>query len=129
MKTITGKKVLIVDDSATMRMLLSTTIRKTLAVNVTEAVNGVDAIEKLQKHDFDLVLTDMNMPEMDGAQLVGKIRSSLNKNIPIIIITTKGEEGDRDLGLSLGANGYLTKPIIAQELKDTVSGFLIGSEG
>jgi len=129
METITGKKVLIVDDSATMRMLLSTTLRKALAVYVTEAVNGIDAIEKLQKHDFDLVLTDMNMPEMDGAQLVSKIRSSLNKNIPIIIITTKGEEGDRDLGLSLGANGYLTKPINNHELKETVSRFLMGSEG
>ena len=121
-----NKKILIVDDSATMRMFLCMSIKKTAAgVSLTEAVNGVDAVEKLKKDDFDLVLTDINMPEMDGTQLVEKIRGSLNKNMPIIIITTEGEEKHRDLGLSLGANGYITKPVNSYELKETVARFLM----
>lgn len=120
------KKILVVDDSATMRMLISMTIRKIVPASITEAVNGIDAIGKLEKQDYDLILTDVTMPEMDGTQLVSKIRGSLNKEVPIIIITTKGEEGDRDLGLSLGANGYITKPINGHELKETVMKFLNG---
>ena len=124
-----NKKILIVDDSATMRMFLSMTIKKTAAgISLTEAVNGVDAVEKLKKDNFDLVLTDINMPEMDGTQLVEKIRGSLNKNMPIIIITTEGEEKHRDLGLSLGANGYITKPVNSYELKNTVLRFLMEGE-
>jgi two-component system chemotaxis response regulator CheY len=124
-----NKKILIVDDSATMRMFLSMTIKKTAAgISLTEAVNGVDAVEKLKKDNFDLVLTDINMPEMDGTQLVEKIRGPLNKNMPIIIITTEGEEKHRDLGLSLGANGYITKPVNSYELKNTVLRFLMEGE-
>lgn len=129
MKDMNEKRILVVDDSATMRMFISMSIKKVLAVvSITEAVNGIDAIEKMKNQDFDLVLTDMVMPEMDGAQLISKIRGSLNKNIPIVIITTKGEEKDRNLGLSLGADGYITKPLSCQELKDTVSKFLMGCE-
>ena len=68
------------------------------------------------------------MPEMDGTQLVEKIRGPLNKNMPIIIITTEGEEKHRDLGLSLGANGYITKPVNSYELKNTVLRFLMEGE-
>jgi two-component system chemotaxis response regulator CheY len=123
------KKILIVDDSATMRMFLSMTIKKAVAgISLTEAVNGADAVEKLKKDNFDLVLTDINMPEMDGTQLVEKIRGPLNQNMPIIIITTEGEEKHRDLGLSLGANGYITKPVNSYELRNTVSRFLMEGE-
>jgi CheY-like chemotaxis protein len=126
MGNIDRKRILVVDDSATMRMLISMTIRKVVPAFITEAFNGIDAIGKLEKQDFDLILTDIMMPEMDGTQLISRIRETLNKEIPIIIITTKGEEGDRDLGMSLGANGYITKPINGQQLKDTISKFLTG---
>lgn len=124
MDDMNKKRILIVDDSATMRMLISMTIRKVVPAFITEAVNVVDAIGKLEKQDFDLVLTDIMMPEMDGTQLISKIRRAMNKEIPIIIITTKGEEKDRDLGMSLGANGYITKPVNGQEIKNTILRFL-----
>ncbi|MEK6692747.1 MAG: response regulator [Nitrospirota bacterium] len=119
------KRILVVDDSTTMRMLITMTIKKIVPSVITEAVNGVDAIGKIEKQDFDLVLTDIMMPEMDGTQLISMIRGSLNREIPIIIITTKGEEGDRDLGLSLGANGYITKPVNGHELKETILKYLL----
>jgi CheY-like chemotaxis protein len=121
------KKILVVDDSATMRMLITMSIKKLLAgINVTQAVNGVDAIEKLKNQDYHLVITDMNMPEMDGAQLIREIRGTLKKDMPIIIVTTQGNEGDRDMGLSLGANGYLTKPVDMNSLKEIAREFLAG---
>lgn len=126
MMDLKRKSILVVDDSATMRMFIAMAIKKVLeGVTVTEAVNGVDALAKMQDHDFDLVLTDMVMPEMDGAQMIGKIRGSLNKTIPIVIITTKGEERERDFGLSSGADSYLTKPVNVYKLKETVLRFLI----
>lgn len=120
------KKVLVVDDSATMRMFLTMTVKKTLGVSVSEAVNGADALAKLQSSDFDLVLTDMVMPEMDGVKLIEHIRASLSKTMPIVMVTTKGEEKDRDNGLSHGANSYITKPVNAHELKETIFKLLKG---
>lgn len=123
-----GKKVLVVDDSATMRMLIAVTLRKVVSgLNVTEAENGIDAMEKLRDGDFDLVLTDMNMPLMDGAQLISQIRGS-SKRIPIAVITTRGEEEDRDFGIAIGADGYLTKPVTGKELKEIVKKFIAGRE-
>ena len=78
----------------------------------------------MQTQDVDLVLTDMMMPEMNGLQLIENIRKLLNKDVPIIVITTKGEEENRELGLSLGANGYITKPVSGNKLKDEVLKFL-----
>jgi two-component system chemotaxis response regulator CheY len=125
MRGLAGKKVLIVDDSPTMRMFLSTSVRKLLTgISVTEAVNGIDAIEKLKEEKFDLLLTDMQMPEMSGAELIGAVRESVSAALPVIVVTTKGEGKDRDFGLSLGADGYLTKPVSGRELKEIVSRFL-----
>lgn len=126
METPGKKKVLVVDDSATMRMFLAMTVKKTLGVSVSEAVNGADALAKLQCSDFDLVLTDMVMPKMDGVQLIEHIRASLNKTMPIVMVTTKGEEKDRDNGLSSGANSYITKPVNVHELKEIILKLLKG---
>lgn len=121
----TAKRVLVVDDSATMRMYISITLRKLISgVSVSEAVNGADALRKMQEKDFDLVLTDMMMPEMDGAQLIDNIRRSLRRTTPIVVITTRGEERERDSGLAQGANGYITKPVNVHELKEAVRKFL-----
>lgn len=124
MNASTSKKILVVDDSATMRMFIAMTLRKMAAVSVIEAVNGLEALEKMQQQEIDMVLTDIVMPEMDGIELIRKIRGSLHKKIPIIVISTKGREEDRDLGLSLGANGYITKPLKGQELTEAVNKFL-----
>ena len=113
---LSDKSILVTDDSAIMRMFLVMNMRRMLRVNITEAVNGRDALAKLMQGKYDLLLTDMNMPEMGGAELVRAVRTGLKSDMPIVIITTKGEVKDRDLGMSLGANGYLTKPVDVKEL-------------
>lgn len=123
---LSGKSILVTDDSAIMRMFLIMNLRRMLRVNITEAVNGHDALAKLMQGKYDLLLTDMNMPEMGGAELVRAVRIGLKSDIPIVIITTKGEVNDRDLGMSLGANGYLTKPVDVKELIKTILNHLGG---
>lgn len=117
-------RVLIVDDSRAVRQLLKLVIGKHLHVKITEAEDGVDAIEKISTDGFDLVITDINMPRMDGLALVRELRRGMGKKIPIIIITTMGKEADRDAGLDLGANSYITKPINGTQLVRTVSSLI-----
>ncbi len=120
------KSILVTDDSAIMRMFIVMSLRRMLKVNITEAVNGIDALAKLKGGKFDLLLTDMNMPEMNGAELIRYVRLGMKSDIPIIVITTKGEAKDREMGMSLGANGYLTKPVNTAELIKTILKFLGG---
>jgi CheY-like chemotaxis protein len=117
---LADKKILLADDSAIMRMVLSLHLRRFTGASVTLVENGRDALVKLTQEPFDLLLTDINMPEMNGIELVRHLRTGLKNEIPIIIITTKGEVRDRELGLSLGANGYLTKPVNVKDLIMTV---------
>lgn len=117
---LADKKILLADDSAIMRMVLSLHLRRFTGASITLVENGRDALVKLTQEPFDLLLTDINMPEMNGIELVRHLRTGLKNEIPIIIITTKGEVRDRDLGLSLGANGYLTKPVNVKDLIMTV---------
>ena len=121
---LSDKSILVVDDSSIMRMFLVMNMRRMLRVNITEAVNGQDALAKLMQGKYDLLLTDMNMPEMGGAELVRAVRTGLKSDIPIVIITTRGEMKDRDLGMSLGANSYLTKPVEVKELIKTILKYL-----
>lgn len=122
------KKVLVVDDSATMRQLLIMAVRKLDgigALNFVEAVDGKDGYEKFSTGNFDLILSDIKMPNMTGLDLVAKVRQEAgNKTIPIIIISTKGEEHDIQAGLSLGANEYLLKPISTIRLKEVITRLL-----
>lgn len=126
MFNLADKSILVTDDSAIMRMFLVLNLKRMVKVNITEAVNGLDALVKLQKGKFDLLLTDMNMPEMDGAQLIRNVRTGLKSEMPIVVITTKGESRDRELGMSLGANSYLTKPVNPAELIKAVLKYLGG---
>ena len=125
MKRFAEKKVLVADDSQTMRMFILFHLIKMLpGVQIMEAENGVAAVEKLMRQDVDLILTDMNMPEMDGAGVIRAVRQGLKKQTPIIVITTKGENSDRDRGLALGANGYITKPLNIREFRETIMKFI-----
>lgn len=126
MFNLSNKSILVVDDSSIMRMFLVMNLKRILTVKITDAVNGVDALAKLKSGTFDLLLTDMNMPEMNGAELVRHVRLGMKSDMPIVIITTKGESKDRDLGMSLGANSYLTKPVNPAELIKTVLNYLGG---
>jgi two-component system chemotaxis response regulator CheY len=117
--------ILIVEDSPTMRQLLSFAMKRISDSRIIEATDGVDALKKLSSEKVDIILADINMPIMDGLKLVSLVRGNASyKNIPIIIITTEGAEEDKKKALALGANAYLTKPIQTQELIKLVNGYL-----
>jgi len=125
MLSFQNKKVLVVDDSETMRMFIFFQLIKLLpGVQLMDAGNGLDAIEKLKQQDVDLILTDMNMPELDGAGVIRTVRQVFKKDTPIIIITSRGEHLERERGLALGANGYLTKPLDILEFRKKVLEYL-----
>jgi CheY-like chemotaxis protein len=119
------KSVLVVDDSATFRQLLTMSLSRLEGISgasITEAVDGQDALEKLKERDFDLILTDIRMPRMDGLELIRRVREELKMaDLPIVIISTKGSEQDVELGMSLGASGYLAKPISMAKLRELIS--------
>lgn len=104
--------VLVVEDSPTMRQLIVFALNRIKGLNIVEANNGVDGLKKLSNKKFDLILTDVNMPIMDGLKLVNLVRKDPNyQKIPIVIITTEGSEEDRGRALELGVDDYLTKPL------------------
>ncbi len=108
---------LVVEDSPMMRQLLVFALARIKKLTVTEADDGVDGLRKLAAGRFDLVITDINMPIMDGLKLVKRIRSdAVHKDVPIIIITTEGSTEDRGRAMALGANAYITKPIQAPQV-------------
>ena len=108
---------LVVEDSPMMRQLIVFALHRMRELEVVEADDGVDAMRKLAGAKFDIVVTDINMPIMDGLKLVKRIRSDeAHKNVPIIIITTEGSQEDRSRALALGANAYITKPIQAPQV-------------
>ncbi len=103
-------KILVVDDSATVRKLISN-ILKGANYETVEAVDGVDALEKLAQEDIDLIIADLNMPRMNGLELIKTIRKDpLYSDIPIVMLTTEGSEEDKKRGFEAGANVYLVKP-------------------
>jgi len=95
-----------------MRQLIAFALKRIRGVRIVEASDGVDGLKKLSSQRFDLILTDINMPIMDGLKLVSLVRNDANyKTIPIVVITTEGAQEDRERALALGANDYITKPI------------------
>jgi two-component system chemotaxis response regulator CheY len=109
---MTRYRCLVVEDSQVMRQLLVFALQRVRELDVTEADDGVDALRKLAGNRFDIIITDINMPIMDGLKLVKRIRSDETyKDVPIIVVTTEGSQEDRSRALALGANAYITKPI------------------
>lgn len=116
---------LVVEDSPMMRQLLVFALARIKGLKVTEAEDGVDGLRKLAAQRFDLVITDINMPIMDGLKLVKRIRSDeVHKDTPIIVITTEGSQEDRQRAMSLGATAYITKPIQAPQVIAQVNALL-----
>lgn len=117
--------ILVVEDSPTMRQLITFAMKRIANVKVIEASDGVDALKKLSSEKIDLILADINMPVMDGLKLVSLVRGNpVYKNIPVIIITTEGAKEDKDKAIAIGANAYLPKPIQTQELIKLVNSFI-----
>jgi two-component system chemotaxis response regulator CheY len=118
-------KVLIVEDSPTMRQLIVFALKRVRGLQIVEANDGVDGLKKLSAEKFDLIFTDINMPIMDGLKLVSLVRNDVNyKKVPIVIITTEGANEDRERALALGANEYITKPIQTTKILDAAKRLL-----
>jgi two-component system chemotaxis response regulator CheY len=114
-------KVLVVEDSPTMRQLIAFALKRIRGFQIIEANDGVDGLKKLSAHKFDLIVTDINMPIMDGLKLVSMVRNDPNyKETPIVVVTTEGASEDRERALALGANEYITKPIQTVQILETV---------
>ncbi|MGH7270052.1 MAG: response regulator [Polyangiaceae bacterium] len=108
---------LVVEDSPMMRHLIVLALSRMKNVHITEADDGVDGLRKLAAGKFDIILTDINMPIMDGLKLVKRVRGDpAHRDVPIIVITTEGSSEDRQRALQLGANAYITKPIQAPQV-------------
>jgi two-component system, chemotaxis family, chemotaxis protein CheY len=108
---------LVVEDSPMMRQLLVLALSRVKSLQVVEADDGVDGLRKLATGKFDIILTDINMPIMDGLKLVKRVRSDpAHKDVPIIVVTTEGSDEDKERALQLGANAYITKPIQAPQV-------------
>ncbi|MBT3250639.1 MAG: response regulator [Candidatus Marinimicrobia bacterium] len=115
-------KVLFVEDSLTMRRVIKNSLKNIGFTDIIEAENGEDALKKIENTKIDLVLTDWNMPEMNGEQLVLRLRSmDMYKSTPILMITTRGLRDDVLNAIKIGVNGYLVKPFDAATLKKKLS--------
>ena len=112
--------ILAVDDSPSMRQMVSFTL-KNAGFNVVEAVDGQDAFEKSTQRDYNLVLTDQNMPRMDGISLTKKPRENPKfKSTPILILTTESSDQMKHAGRSAGATGWLVKPFDPAKLIEVI---------
>ena len=119
-----AKTFLIVDDSASMRQLVSSTI-KGMGHSMLIAENGRDALNKLGDGKIDIVITDLNMPDMDGIELIKKLRSMpAHKFIPIIILTTDAQEEKKREAKQSGASGWIVKPFSPEQLQDVINKFV-----
>jgi two-component system chemotaxis response regulator CheY len=120
------KRALIVDDSRVIRNFISYTLTGA-GFAVATAVDGADGLEKFLREAFDVVLTDINMPGMDGYELVRRIRASRDHDhVPIIMITTERGDADRARGFALGVSVYLTKPADPERIVEHVR-LLVGA--
>jgi len=118
-------KILVVEDSPTMRQLISFSLRAIAGLKIVEAVDGLDGLKKTQADTFDLAVVDINMPLMDGLKLINQIRQNpQNKNIPIVIVSTEGGEETKKRAEALGVDAYITKPIMAGHVLKTIKGLL-----
>ena len=118
-------RILIVEDSPTMRQLLVFALNRLRNVEIVEAEDGLEGLRHVSRDDFDLALIDINMPVMDGLKLISRIRNEHKfRTMPIVVITTEGAREDRERALALGADEYLTKPIQANQVLAVVKGLL-----
>ncbi len=117
--------ILVVDDSKVMREMLIACLRGQENFTFTQASSGLEAIEQLSLKLFDLLLLDLNMPDIGGVEVVEFVRSQDRlKNVPIIIVTTRGDEASKEKALSAGATHYMTKPFSPEQIQSEVAEIL-----
>ncbi|MDF1524676.1 MAG: response regulator [bacterium] len=120
-----AKKILVVEDSPMTRSLIISSLEEVGDFIIIEAANGFQALRKLPEVSPDLVITDINMPDINGLEVVRFVKQSENfKHIPVIIVTTEGRDVDKERGLRLGADKYLVKPFQPVQLQQFVQELL-----
>jgi len=111
-----GKLIMTADDSASVRQMVAFTLKQN-GYEVVEAVDGQDALSKLSVKKVDMLLTDLNMPKLDGIGLIKGVRAgSLNKFIPIVMLTTESQDAKKAEGKAAGATGWIVKPFKPEQL-------------
>jgi two-component system chemotaxis response regulator CheY len=120
-------EVLVVDDSKVMRDMVVACLRPYAGLAFTHASSGLEAIERLSLKAFDLLILDLNMPDIGGIEVVEYVRSQDTlRHLPIIIVTTRGDEASRARALAVGANRFMTKPFTPDTILSEVRGLLNG---
>lgn len=116
-------KILIVDDCPTTRKLMGLSLRSK-GFDVFFAENGLDAIEKLATIPVNMIVTDLNMPYMDGLELIKRLRADYGSHIPILMVTTEADADEKTRALEAGANDYLVKPVSADQINNSIKKIL-----
>lgn len=123
-------EVLVVDDSKVMRDMVVACLRPHPGLSFTHAASGLEAIERLSLKRFDLMVLDLNMPDIGGIEVVEFVRGQDTlRSLPIVIVTTRGDDASRERALSAGADRFLTKPFTPAALLDEVRPLLPGGSG
>jgi two-component system chemotaxis response regulator CheY len=121
-------KILAVDDSPTMRRIIINTLKRAGYTDVTEASDGKDALAKMKVNSFDIIITDWNMPEMDGLTFVMNIRKIPEfKSLPVLMVTTRSVQEDIVEAIRAGVNSYIVKPFTPDTLKAKIAEVLAGT--
>jgi len=122
------KKILIVDDSATIRKMVRACLRGLDSTEFIEASNGLEAIEQLALGPIALIVLDLNMPDMHGVDVLKFLRRhESSREVPVVVLTTRGDEASRETALAAGATQYLTKPFLPEVLLTSARGLLAPS--
>jgi two-component system chemotaxis response regulator CheY len=115
------KTILIVEDSATTRSLIRAVIDEVGEFETIEASSGFEALKMLPQQEYDLIITDINMPDINGLELISFIRNNPRfSHLPIVIVSTERSEEDKKRGMALGATAYVTKPFKSFELQEII---------
>ena len=122
-----AKSILIVEDSSTTRALIRAIIEEMGDFNIVEAGSGFEALKLLPTEEFSLVITDVNMPDINGLELINFIKNNPRyTHMPLIIVSTERSEEDKKRGIALGAMAYITKPFKAYELQEVIKQAITG---
>lgn len=120
-----AKKIMVVEDSPMTRSLIVSSLEEEGEFTLIEAANGFEALKKLPEVSPDLIITDINMPDINGLEVVRFVKQNENfKHIPVIIVTTEGRDVDKERGIKLGADRYLVKPFEPGQLQKHVKELL-----
>ena len=123
-----SRSILVVDDSATVRKFVSVSLSMQ-GFDVVTACDGMDALEKLPQRKYDLIVTDLNMPTMDGFELIRTLKENANyKELPVIILTSLSDQANKDEGARLGIGSYVVKPFSLEKIQYEVAKYISWTE-